>query len=246
MTNRSSVSFRVALGVLAAYMLLGLGLNLLVPLSSVDQWLRIFLWGTPLRAGVFFLLLWADRRFGGRTPLGFAGMRAPRVLLYGALMLALWSVFLTQARGEPWSWGARALGIPACLFVGLLEEYLFRGVLLDGFLDRYGSQRAALASSILFMIFHTRPQALAAWPHIFLTGAVFANLRLRGMSLGHLALVHAAVDSLFFLHGREGVTRFGPAYWVFLAGLFLYAALTAPLSKIKGPRRGVFSPGLSR
>ncbi|HAH08130.1 MAG TPA: hypothetical protein DCM05_16665 [Elusimicrobia bacterium] len=213
-------------------MALGLALNIFLPLRSMEQWFRIFLWGTFLRAAAFGFLLWKSP-----VPFRFAGMRPAPFLAHAALMLALWSVLLTQARGEPWGWGERALALPAVLMVGLFEETLFRGALLAGLAARFGEGKGALASSVLFTIFHTRPQAVAAWPHIFLTGCVFANLRLRGMSLGQLALIHAGADALFFFHGKESASGYGSAYWVFLGGLFAYAALTAP-STGRAPARG--------
>lgn len=214
---------RAAWSVLGAYMAFGLALNVFLPLRSMDQWFRLFLWGTVLRAAAFGFLLWKSP-----VPFRFAGMRPALFLAHAALMLGLWSVLLTQAHGAPWTWGERALALPAVLMVGLFEETLFRGALLGGLAERFGAGRGALASSVLFALFHTRPQALAAWPHIFLTGCVLANLRLKGMGLGQLALIHAGADALFFFHGRESVTEYGPAYWVFLGGLFAYAALMAP------------------
>jgi membrane protease YdiL (CAAX protease family) len=204
-------------------MALGLALNIFLPLRSMDQWFRIFLWGTTLRAAAFGFLLWSGRRCG--SPIQFGPANMP---VHAALIVALWCVFLSAAHGEPWGWGQRLLAVPACVMVGLFEETLFRGVLLDGLSERWGPARGGLASSVLFALFHTRPQALAAWPHIFLTGCVFANLRSRGMGLGALAGLHALVDLLFFFRGKESVTEYGPSYWVFLGGLFVYAALSAP------------------
>lgn len=225
---KAAAGFRTGVGILAACLLGGWIMAFLFPLRSTDQWFAAFVWGSVWRTGGFLLLWWADRSSGSRTALGFSGTPAGRVSLHAAVVLGLWSLLLTRMSGAPWPWSQRLPGLLACLTVGLFEEYLFRGVLLDGFLDRFGGTRAALASSVLFMLYHTRPQAIAAWPHIFLTGAVFAGLRLRGMSLGHLALIHAAADSLFFFHGRQGPSGHGPAYWLFLAGLFVYAAWALP------------------
>lgn len=225
-------TFRAGLAVYGAYVLLGVALNRFFPFRDMDQWYRIFLWGTLLRMAALTVLLAAARRDDAML-FGFEGMRWPTVAIHAALMLGLWSLLLTQAHGEPWSSRERILGVSACLVVGVFEETLFRGALLDGLCRMIGPARASLASAAMFMVFHTRPQAVAAWPHIFLTGAVFANLRFRSMSLGYLALIHAAVDSMFFFYGKEPMTGYGLVYYVFVGGLFVYAAATAPTGSPK-------------
>jgi len=219
-------SFRFALGLLAFFVVLGVSYNFLLPLRDMGHWFRIFMWGTLLRLSAFGLLVWVDLRSGRRTPFDFKGMPGSRVLGHAALMTGLWALLLTHAHGAPWNWGERAMALPACLVVGLFEEYLFRGVLLRGFAERFSGAKAVFATSLLFTLFHTRLQAIAAWPHIFLTGVVLAHLRRRGMSLGHLAVVHALPDAMFFFVGREMGSEYRPVYYVFLGGLFLYAALT--------------------
>ena len=214
--------------VYVVYLAIGLALNRLFPFRDMDQWFRIFLYGTALRLAALAFLLYACGGWDREEWLPRRGMSVWMTLGGAGAMIALWSLLLTQAHGEPWSWGERALGVGACLIVGAFEEFLFRGVLLAGLVARIGGSRASLASSVLFTIFHTRPQAVAAWPHIFLTGTVFANLRLRGMGLAALAAVHAAVDSMFFFYGKEPMTGYGPVYYAFLGGLFVYSMLTVP------------------
>jgi len=224
---------RAGWAVFVSYLFIGLALNRFFPFRDMDQWFRIFLSGTLLRLTALSILLWSERSCDRPVRLDFQGMSGPKISAHAAAMLGLWSLLLTQAHGEPWGLGERVLGVAACLIVGGFEEMLFRGVLLRDLAERLGMARGALASAFLFTIFHTRPQAVAAWPHIFLTGAVFANLRLRGASLGQLALIHGAVDSMFFFYGKEPMTGYGPIYYLFLAGLFLYAAVTAPRRSIE-------------
>lgn len=216
----------LTLGVLAAYMAAGGMVRLCIPLVTADDWYRSFLWMSGPRLAGFAALLALDRRLWRRTPFSFSGSAPAAVAGHAALTLGLWGIFLSRSTGAPWDAGQRWLGVAGCLLVGVFEEYLFRGVLLDALRGRIGAQRGALASSLLFTVYHVRPQAIAAWPHIFLTGAVFANLRLRGMGLASLALIHALVDASFFFVGRDSVREYGASYWVFLAGLFVYAAAT--------------------
>ncbi|MBI5624383.1 MAG: CPBP family intramembrane metalloprotease [Elusimicrobia bacterium] len=233
---RPGAGFKAGLGVLAACLLFGWAAAVAIPLRSTEQWYAAFTWGALWRTAGFAFLLWSDRGPDRAAPFDFGGMPHGRAAAHGALMLGLWSLLLHGAGGGPWTPAERSLGLLACLTVGLFEEQLFRGVLLHGLRGRWGDVRAALGTSLMFMLYHTRPQSFAAWPHILLTGAVFAGLRLRGMSLGHLALIHAAADALFFFHGRQGPSVQGPAYWLFLTGLFLYAVWALPPSD--APRHG--------
>ena len=221
-------SHRAGWVVYGTYLLIGLALNRFFPFRDMDQWFRLFLWGTLLRLTALSILVISERSSPDPARLDFQGASGGRFAWQAAAMLGLWSLLLTQAHGEPWGPVEKALGVSACLVVGGFEELLFRGVLLRDLAGWLGPARASLASAFLFTIFHTRPQAVAAWPHIFLTGAVFANWRLRGASLGHLALLHAAVDAMFFFYGKEPMTGYGPVYYLFLAGLFVFAAATAP------------------
>ncbi|MFH1724946.1 MAG: CPBP family intramembrane glutamic endopeptidase [Elusimicrobiota bacterium] len=178
--SKHDVGFSFAVVLLGGYMAFGVALNRWVPIVDVDAWFALFMWGNWVRGAALALLLYIDFRTGRRDPFDISGMPARRCLAHAALVLALWGVFMTQATGAPWPGRERAAGIAACLLVGAFEEYLFRGILLSGLLRRAGPRAAVLGTSLLFTLFHTRVQAIAAWPHIFLTGTVFANLRPRG------------------------------------------------------------------
>lgn len=182
---------------------------------------------TPARLAALGALWCAARRDGLSARFGFEGGPS-RGTLHAAVMLALWLLFLSEASGEPWGARDRVVGILVCVTVGMFEEFAFRGVLLETMARRYHPWTAALGSSVLFTLYHCRPQSLPAWPHVFLTGTVFAHLRLRGLGLGWLATSHALVDAAFFFSGNRGVQIYGPAHTAFLAGLFAYAALTVP------------------
>ncbi|MFA5138210.1 MAG: CPBP family intramembrane glutamic endopeptidase [Elusimicrobiota bacterium] len=215
--------------VLAVYTLGWAAVAFSIPLEGPDSWLRIFLWMTVPR-GLCFVGLLRITRFD------FKGLGSRSVFGYAAVMLLLWAVFLTQAEGASWPWEHRLAGISACLVVGLFEETLFRGLVLSRIRESRGDMSAVLWSSVLFTVYHVRPQAVAAWPHIFLTGAVFANLRLKGMSLAQLALIHAAVDSAFFFVGKDAVKAHGPASWIFIAGLYAFAVATFSTIRTSGER----------
>src|SRR5882724_10419467 len=66
-------TFRAGLAVYGIYIAIGLALNRYFPFRDMDQWFRIFLWGTLLRAGALAILLAAVRR-EGEPLVGWAGM----------------------------------------------------------------------------------------------------------------------------------------------------------------------------
>ncbi|MBI4345783.1 MAG: CPBP family intramembrane metalloprotease [Elusimicrobia bacterium] len=195
---------------------------------------------TPIRLLALAAFWTAARRDGLEARFGFEG-GARRGLGHAAAMLGLWLIFLTEASGLPWSWRDRLVGAGICVTVGMLEEFAFRGVLLETLSRRYHPWTAALGSSVLFTLYHCRPQSLPAWPHVFLTGVVFAHLRLRGLGLGWLAAIHALVDAAFFFSLDRGVQVYGAAHKVFLTGLFVYAASTVP--RVERGQAPIASPG---
>jgi len=184
---------------------------LLIPLRSADDWYRTCLWMTPTKALAFGGLLYLDRRAGMATACGLFRTHGPRPLPHGLLLTALWGLLWSLSSGLRWTWTQTLAGAAASLAIGFFEEYAYRGVVMDELQRRWGALPAVLGSSVLFTLSHLRPQAIPSWPHIFLTGAVFANLRLRGMGLGQLALIHAALDTLFFFVGKDMVHELGGA-----------------------------------
>ena len=111
----------------------------------------------------------------------------------------------------------------------LTEEFLFRGIILRGFLNHYSKRKAVVASALLFGAFHLNP-----WQFFGATimGVLFAWLFVRTRSLipclfGH-ALINAVPIILLGLFNLEipGVTNeltkveFQP-FWLDLFGLFL-------------------------
>jgi membrane protease YdiL (CAAX protease family) len=85
------------------------------------------------------------------------------------------------------------------VLVGLWEEILFRGVLLNAIRDWKGTRAAIVGSSFLFTIMHVQAQPLASWPALLLAGLVFAALRVQGVGLWWLVAGHAAFDTLVLM-----------------------------------------------
>lgn len=143
--------------------------------------------------------------------------------------------------GSPW---------PTALFVvsvvaPLTEEALFRGLLLRGFVRRWGEGPALFLSSALFALFH-----LNVWqaPTAFLAGLFLGWLCLRTGTLFYAVLAHALFNGVpvilatlgFLITGYNtplvpGVVEFQPLWWLALGALSLAGGLAmtrgwAPLS----------------
>jgi membrane protease YdiL (CAAX protease family) len=78
----------------------------------------------------------------------------------------------------------------------ILEEVLFRGIILDGFLKRYNPKKAIFWSAFLFGLFHLNP-----WQFIpgFLIGLLLGYIYLKTRSLIPVILVHMVNNSFSYL-----------------------------------------------
>jgi len=75
----------------------------------------------------------------------------------------------------------------------VVEELLFRGVILDGLQIRYGAKRAVIVSSLLFGLTHLIPWAIV---NAVLLGFFFAWLKLKTGSLRLCMIAHALYNSI--------------------------------------------------
>lgn len=91
------------------------------------------------------------------------------------------------------------LSSPWLLLIGgavvapIVEEVFFRGFVFAGLRQRYGWQKAALASSALFALIHLIPTAIIP---IFILGYIFAYLYQRSNSIWPAILMHASTNAL--------------------------------------------------
>ena len=106
----------------------------------------------------------------------------------------------------------------------VLEEVLFRGIILDGFLTRYKPGKAIFWSAFLFGLFHLNP-----WQFIpgFMTGLLMGYIYLKTRSLIPVILVHMVNNSfswiIMYIYGEDVYSfadLFGETqdYAFFLAG----------------------------
>ncbi|MFO8101442.1 MAG: type II CAAX endopeptidase family protein [Dehalococcoidia bacterium] len=94
---------------------------------------------------------------------------------------------IAEEMAFPW-----LLIVMAVVVAPFVEELFFRGFLFAGFIRKYGWQKAALISSILFALGHMQPFAI--FP-LFLLGYVFAYLYQRSGSIWPGILMHLLVNS---------------------------------------------------
>jgi membrane protease YdiL (CAAX protease family) len=109
----------------------------------------------------------------------------------------------------------------------ILEEILFRGIILDGFLIRYKPGKAIFWSALLFGLFHMNP-----WQFFpaFITGMLLGYIYLKTRSLLPVIFIHIIINSFSYLTVyffgedvqtyRDLFAEFGP-YLMFLAAAFL-------------------------
>jgi membrane protease YdiL (CAAX protease family) len=123
-------------------------------------------------------------------------------------------------------------GITGFIFLVIVapitEELLFRGVMLNGFLPRYGKTKAILASGFLFGIIHLLPwQVLPA----FALGLLFAWWTVETRSLWPALIAHAATNAFAFFQSasQESTEIFqvvDQPVWLTLLGILLLVAGT--------------------
>lgn len=114
-------------------------------------------------------------------------------LLRMVLPMPSWIADLFKQLSDGGIWSILALVVMA----PLTEELLFRGLILQGFVPRYGSVAAVLLSAFLFAAFHLNPYQFApamltgvflGW--IFLrTGSLWPCITLHALYNGHIVLV---------------------------------------------------------
>jgi len=91
-----------------------------------------------------------------------------------------------------WIFAAAAISAP------ILEEILFRGVILDGFLKNYSPTKAIFGSAIIFGLFHMNPYQFVA---ATLIGVLMGWIYWRTNSLSLCILIHFLNNALgFFLN----------------------------------------------
>ncbi len=99
------------------------------------------------------------------------------------------------------SWGQQiALGILIVVVAPVVEEMLFRGLLLRAIMAKYGQMAAVVGTSVLFGVAHLLdPSAAFLVPALVLVGFVLAMVTLRKGRLGPAIMIHAGFNLTTFV-----------------------------------------------
>jgi membrane protease YdiL (CAAX protease family) len=137
-------------------------------------------------------------------------------MLLGTVILAAEVTFVVQmVWPKPASMSIRGLfgGSVWVTFLAVVvlgpitEEFLFRGVILQGFLRNYGRRKAVIVSALLFALFHLNPWQ---FPVAFLLGIVLGWWLAVTGSLLPCLFGHALANSLPLIVsvvGRNGISH---------------------------------------
>jgi hypothetical protein len=131
-------------------------------------------------------------------------LSVPILCIVPGLMLAVWSLQTVlvhlvpiaswqQAMSDRMMSNGLASIVTVCIIAPLLEEMLFRGIILRSFLHRYPRRHAILASAVLFGLAHLNIHQFAVG---VIVGCISGWLYERTRSLWPCILLHAAYNSL--------------------------------------------------
>ena len=83
--------------------------------------------------------------------------------------------------------------------VGVKEEFLFRGIVQNLLVQKYGVLKAVLLTSALFTAWHIGVQQPTAWvfSQLFLASVLFGLIYVYSGSIAAVVAIHAAYDALF-------------------------------------------------
>jgi membrane protease YdiL (CAAX protease family) len=128
------------------------------------------------------------------------------------------------------------------VLAGLLEEMLFRGMLLGSLEAHFDVTRAVLLSALLFAFFHLNPWTAV---QILVFGVILGVLAWRGQSVFPAAIVHAVNNAFEFAVLNIGQERLRPLFledhvsppFLLLAVGLLYLGFRRFYSYFEGQRR---------
>jgi membrane protease YdiL (CAAX protease family) len=206
------------------------------------------------------VLVWAVRRTGlpRREALPFA---AVPVRLYAPLAIGMVGLGIVNTEllnlvnavlpmpgalirmFQSMSSGGLATVLAFILIAPLMEELLFRGIILGGFLRRYRPGTAVVVSAVLFGLVHLNPYQFVS---ALITGLLLGWLFLRTGSLWPCFVGHALYNGyLLIVHGKLLIAlngglapqtmQFQPL-WLDLTGLALAAVAVVALHTMVSPK----------
>ncbi|WP_157811077.1 CPBP family intramembrane glutamic endopeptidase [Cellulophaga sp. RHA19] len=88
--------------------------------------------------------------------------------------------------------------ISTIIFAPVLEEILFRGLFLKGFLLKYSAKKAIIVSTILFAVIHLLPSQII---NALLLGLFFGYMYYKTKSIGYTIVLHFLANLASFVAG---------------------------------------------
>lgn len=217
-----------ALLIIGAYMIIRALVYLFIPATSQWAWFYRDCWMTIPRFVTFCSLLLMDLYIWKSSLFDFLFKDIGQAAFYGGILVFIYLSYLIGSYGDPWPGKFILIGIVTSAMVGLFEEYAFRGIILGNLVKKWSKVSSILGSSAVFTLFHFQAQPFNEWPSLFLAGVALANLRLRGLSLFWLVVIHTVIDAAYFFFGTSMPGLFSPHKMIFLAAMILYGVITYP------------------
>ena len=205
-----------------------------IPALAVIGWRRIFHRVASIVGvlGVYLMRRYVDRRSFASLGLeprgraisdGWLGVRLAALTFLGLLAVlwwcGVWTLSLNPDHEKFW-WSVMSF-LPAALLVGCLEEVVFRGYILQTFLQDYGKATASVVTSLIYALAHLA-KPLHLWPTMW---ADLIGLLLFGLVLAYAALqtrllylpigVHASLVYLSKVQKHLIVFEGGSPHWLF-------------------------------
>ena len=191
-------------------------------------------WRTGIRtAAALCLYLFFKKTLFSRTP-EQDFWRSP--IAVASLVFMVLAGLAPMSLQEPTS--VQWVFIATSLMVGVHEEFLFRGLLLNWFEKRMGTGLAIVVTVSLFCLFHLGLRGLyfPVYLEIFMAGVVLSAAYLLSGSLWLVVLLHAGYDMLRVMHFQRN-----PLDWPTLLA-FLLAATIAGIAALVLQNRRLLSP----
>ncbi len=158
----------------------------------------------------------------------------------------------------PWFWelferifdnkfGFWGTALKVVVFAPLVEEILFRGIIMHGLMRNYRSWYAILLSGILFSAYHLNPWQMT---YTFFLGLLLGWVMVKTRSLPFAILVHALNNLIVLLsityektitenalYNLPQTDKIKVSLMALFAGIFIFTALTLKKKKSKTPSK---------
>ena len=121
-------------------------------------------------------------------------------------------------------WGFVGVFLVIAVFAPVLEEMVFRGLLLHGLKDNFSTLTATLVCGALFALYHQNP---AQTLYQFCCGFVFAYVAIQAGSVLPTILAHFLNNAVILILTKYGVTQFNATVNITIYALSAVSSIAA-------------------